>query len=133
MTMGISARDLSDDDLRRELAHLKEKTDDIDSDGTNDQRANHRRRTAELEEEFLRRNPPSAENASPDGSSAHADNDDNRDAQPDRDGTDDVSPAGPDAGPLDDQPQATAPEPRGSSEDPIDTPTDDPARPTNPA
>ena len=29
MSMGVSARDLSDDDLRRELAHLKEKAADI--------------------------------------------------------------------------------------------------------
>lgn len=36
MTAGTSAHNLPDDDLRRELAHIKEKADDIDSGGTAD-------------------------------------------------------------------------------------------------
>ncbi len=61
MSMGVPAADLSDDDLRRELAHLKAKQGDIVSGGTPDQQANHARRTAELEEEFLRRTPANPE------------------------------------------------------------------------
>jgi Family of unknown function (DUF6158) len=57
MTMGIPAGDLSDEDLRRELSHLKEKYVDIFESGTMDQKTNHTRRTGELEEEFLRRTP----------------------------------------------------------------------------
>ena len=55
MTIGIPAGRLSDDDLRHELLQLKKKQDDIQSDGTDAQQANHRRRTAELEAEFLER------------------------------------------------------------------------------
>ena len=42
MTMGISARDLSDEDLRRELMQLKVKGHDLETGGTADQQANHR-------------------------------------------------------------------------------------------
>ncbi len=58
MSLGVTARDLSDEDLRRELAQLKEKAADIDSDGTSHQQANHRARTDELEAEFVRRFAP---------------------------------------------------------------------------
>ncbi len=61
MSMGVPPAGLSDDDLRRELAHLKAKQGDIVSGGTPDQQANHARRTAELEEEFLRRTPADPE------------------------------------------------------------------------
>jgi hypothetical protein len=56
--MGVPARSLSDDDLRRELAQLKMKQAEIMATGTTDQKANHTKRTAELEEEFLNRFSP---------------------------------------------------------------------------
>ena len=117
MTAGINASVLSDDDLRRELAHLKAKTDDIGSGGTAHQQANHRSRTAELEAEFLRRNPAATPDPVHDDKSAHSD---------------DVSPAGPDDGPVDDQPQ-TAAGGEQTAKQPADAPTDDPDRPSNPA
>ncbi|MDQ2837906.1 MAG: DUF6158 family protein [Actinomycetota bacterium] len=55
MALGIPASGLSEDDLRHELLQLKIKQADIQADGTPAQQANHQRRTAELEEEFLRR------------------------------------------------------------------------------
>jgi hypothetical protein len=55
MSTGVPAATLSDDDLRHELAQLKLKQDDIERDGTANQKANHAARTAELEAEFLRR------------------------------------------------------------------------------
>jgi hypothetical protein len=55
MSDGISANTLSDDDLRRELTQLKVKQDDIQRDGTAGQKANHVRRTDQLESEFLQR------------------------------------------------------------------------------
>ena len=136
MTMGVSGRDLSPDDLRRELAHLKEKTGDIAASGTPDQQANHRTRTAELEQEFLRRFPPgspsSSDQAGATGSSGAA-NSSGRGTEE----TEDPSPAGPNDGPLDDQPQVGATQPRPETdqgdESPADAPTDDPQRPANPA
>jgi hypothetical protein len=56
--MGVPARSLSDDDLRRELAQLKMKQEEIMTSGTTEQKANHTQRTAELEEEFLNRFSP---------------------------------------------------------------------------
>lgn len=132
MTMGINARDLSDDDLLRELAHLKQKADDIESGGTADQQANHRRRTAELEEEFLRRNPPGASGASDDPGSPDGNQPGDADSGPSG-GPDDAAPAGPNDGPLDDQPETEPQEQRPESEQPSDAPTSDPARPANPA
>ncbi|MDQ1717073.1 MAG: hypothetical protein QOE89_1026 [Pseudonocardiales bacterium] len=58
MSMGVPARSLSDDDLRRELAKLKVKQAEIMATGTTDQKANHTQRTTELEEEFLNRFSP---------------------------------------------------------------------------
>jgi hypothetical protein len=55
MAQGIAAKQLSDDDLRHELLQLKIKQNDIATDGTPHQQANHRTRTAELEAEFVRR------------------------------------------------------------------------------
>ncbi|MCW2522781.1 MAG: hypothetical protein JWO63_1116, partial [Frankiales bacterium] len=55
MTIGVPAKQLSDDDLRRELLSLKTKQDEILSAGTPAQQANHRARTAELEDEFVAR------------------------------------------------------------------------------
>jgi sarcosine oxidase gamma subunit len=132
MTMGVSARDLSDDDLRRELAQLKEKAADIAAEGTSDQQANHHNRTAELEAEFLRRFLPAREDGSAPGS--------DRSSAPDSSGgaagagTSDVLPAGPDEGPITDQPETDQPDTdRPETDQPSDRPTDDPARPANPA
>jgi Family of unknown function (DUF6158) len=139
MSMGVSPRDLSDDDLRRELAHLKEKAEDIASDGTPDQQANHRTRTAELEAEFLRRflpesaqsgAEPSAGGPAAPGSSGQEDAPDSSAAQ-EVAGSADVSPAGPDEGPLNQQPDPDAHD--GETGQPSDAPTDDPDRPANPA
>lgn len=136
MTMGVSAHDLSPDDLRRELAHLKEKAGDIASTGTPDQQANHRRRTAELEKEFLRRFPPGSDQSAQ--SSGHSES-----AAPSApsgqpvEKASDPSPAGPNDGPINDQPEADAsqhrPETNQGPEQPADAPTDDPRRPANPA
>lgn len=54
---GVPAEQLSDEDLRRELAQLRHKQDDIERDGTEDQKANHARRSDELGSEFARRFP----------------------------------------------------------------------------
>jgi hypothetical protein len=141
MSMGVSARDLSDDDLRRELAHLKEKAADIYADGTSDQQANHRTRTDELEAEFLRRFLP--ENKQGTGSSAGDPSQPDSSAREDAPGaeggpgakhatgTADVNPAGPDQGPVDQQPDPDAND--GEVGEPSDAPTDDPNRPANPA
>ena len=132
MAMGVDAADLSDDDLRRELAQLKSKAVDIDSAGTPDQQANHRRRTAELEEEFLRRNP--REPAKPDRErSAHVSAvSGGGSGQPAA--ADDVAPAGPNDGPVNDQPESDQPRDHPSTPpEPSDAPTDDPDRPANPA
>ncbi|HEX2905015.1 MAG TPA: DUF6158 family protein [Jatrophihabitans sp.] len=55
MTSGVPAAQLSDEQLRHDLAHLKGKQHDIAQDGTADQQRNHADRTAELEAEFVRR------------------------------------------------------------------------------
>jgi hypothetical protein len=55
MAEGIAAQQLSEDDLRRELAHLKETQNEIMANGNPHQQTNHRERTAELEAEFLAR------------------------------------------------------------------------------
>ena len=57
MTMGVPPAELSDEDLRRELLQLKKKQDDIEGEGTEEQKANHARRTGELAAEFGRRFP----------------------------------------------------------------------------
>jgi uncharacterized protein DUF6158 len=142
MSMGVSARDLSDDDLRRELAHLKEKAADIDADGTSDQQANHRRRTDELEAEFLRRFLPESEAGTGPtaGASARPGPSGQQDA-PDSTGgvaaagAADVNPAGPDEGPVNQQPDpdSGAGADHSQAGEPSDAPTDDPDRPANPA
>lgn len=55
MTSGVPAERLSDEELRHDLLQLKNKQADIEAEGTPDQQANHRSRTAELEAEFVRR------------------------------------------------------------------------------
>ena len=136
MSMGVNARDLSDDDLRRELAHLKEKAADIESDGTSDQQANHRRRTDELEAEFLRRFLPESQGATGSTSAGSAAPDST--AAADAGGPVDASPAGPNQGPVEQQPQGEAESGHAESGhaetgQPSDAPTDDPERPANPA
>jgi hypothetical protein len=54
---GVPARDLSDEALERELGHLHETRHDTFLHGSEDALAFHGRRTSELEEEYLRRNP----------------------------------------------------------------------------
>jgi Family of unknown function (DUF6158) len=60
---GIEATDLSDEDLRRELAHLHRTRHDTVLDGSHDALEMHTRRMLSLEQEFLRRLP---EEGSPD-------------------------------------------------------------------
>lgn len=55
MTDGVPAERLSDDLLRHELAQLKRVQDEIESTGTDAQRANHAARLRDLETEFVRR------------------------------------------------------------------------------
>jgi hypothetical protein len=57
---GIPAKTLSDDDLRRELAHLHETRHDTVLGGSESALENHTHRMFELEEEFLRRLPGEA-------------------------------------------------------------------------
>ncbi len=54
---GIAPRELTDEKLERELAHLHETRHDTFLHGSEDALAFHSTRTAELEEEYLRRNP----------------------------------------------------------------------------
>ncbi len=54
---GVPARELSDEALERELGHLHETRHDTFLHGSEDALTFHSRRTAELEEEYLRRNP----------------------------------------------------------------------------
>lgn len=95
MTEGVPAGNLSADDLRRELAHLKETQDHVAVHGTAHQQSNHQSRTAELEREFLRRfaaedqpgrteNPPDDEWGPDDGHDATANESttDDRSARP---------------------------------------------------
>ncbi|MBG0816134.1 hypothetical protein HS045_18450 [Planomonospora sp. ID82291] len=57
MTMGIDPKDLSEDDLIRELRRLHATRTDTFLHGSADALANHSTRTEELEEEYLRRHP----------------------------------------------------------------------------
>lgn len=57
---GIPADALTDDDLRRELAHLHETRHDTVLAGSESALENHTRRMFELEAEFLRRLPGEA-------------------------------------------------------------------------
>lgn len=54
---GIPARDLDDDDLRRELQHLHETRHDTLLGGSEDALQTHTDRMLEMEQEFLRRFP----------------------------------------------------------------------------
>ena len=54
---GISAAQLSDTDLDRELAHLHETRHETFLNGTEDALETHTRRMLELEQEYLRRFP----------------------------------------------------------------------------
>ena len=54
---GIAARDLQDEALERELQHLHETRHDTFLHGSEDALSFHTTRTAELEQEYLRRNP----------------------------------------------------------------------------
>ncbi|GAA2278489.1 hypothetical protein GCM10010149_22560 [Nonomuraea roseoviolacea subsp. roseoviolacea] len=56
-TMGIDPRDLSDDDLLRELRQLHATRTDTFLHGSDDALARHTSRTNELESEYLRRYP----------------------------------------------------------------------------
>lgn len=55
--MGVPAPDLSDEDLARELGHLHETRNETFRHGSDDALTAHTGRTAELEGEYLRRNP----------------------------------------------------------------------------
>ena len=54
---GVPARQLADEALERELAHLHETRHDTFLHGSEDALAFHTSRTAELEQEYVRRNP----------------------------------------------------------------------------
>lgn len=54
---GVPADRLSDADLERELAHLHETRHDTFLHGSQDALSSHTERTAELEQDYLRRNP----------------------------------------------------------------------------
>jgi hypothetical protein len=54
---GIPPTALTDEDLERELKHLHETRNDTFLHGSEDALAFHSSRTADLEEEYLRRNP----------------------------------------------------------------------------
>jgi hypothetical protein len=54
---GIAARELTDEALERELEHLHETRHDTFLHGSEDALHFHTTRTAELEDEYLRRNP----------------------------------------------------------------------------
>jgi hypothetical protein len=57
---GIDAARLTDDDLARELEHLHETRHDVFLHSSDHALHHHTQRTAELEREFLRRNPERA-------------------------------------------------------------------------
>jgi hypothetical protein len=57
MPQGIPASSLDDDDLMRELASLHETRHETLRHGSDDALQTHTERTAELEEEYLRRYP----------------------------------------------------------------------------
>jgi hypothetical protein len=54
---GVAASELTDEALERELEHLHETRHDTFLHGSEDALSFHTTRTAELEEEYLRRNP----------------------------------------------------------------------------
>ena len=54
---GVAASELTDEALERELAHLHETRHDTFLHGSEDALSFHTTRTAELEQEYLRRNP----------------------------------------------------------------------------
>ena len=54
---GVPAAELADADLLRELTHLHETRNQTFLHGSDDALAAHTRRTRELEEDYLRRNP----------------------------------------------------------------------------
>jgi Family of unknown function (DUF6158) len=54
---GVPAGELSEEDLSRELAHIHETRHETFLHGSGDALAAHTRRTAELEDEYLRRHP----------------------------------------------------------------------------
>ncbi len=54
---GVPARELKDEALERELEHLHETRHDTFLHGSEDALAFHSSRTAELETDYLRRNP----------------------------------------------------------------------------
>ena len=56
---GVPARQLADEALERELAHLHETRHDTFLHGSEDALAFNTSRTAELEQEYVRRNPDS--------------------------------------------------------------------------
>jgi hypothetical protein len=57
MTMGIDPRELSEEDLLRELGHVHEMRTETLRHGSDDALENHTLRTRELETEYLRRYP----------------------------------------------------------------------------
>ncbi len=57
MTEGIPARELSDEDLLRELSQLHETRHGTFRHGSDDALVRHTERTAELESDYLRRFP----------------------------------------------------------------------------
>ncbi|MEP6697874.1 MAG: DUF6158 family protein [Pseudonocardiales bacterium] len=57
MSQGIAGRDLDERDLLRELKHLHETRNDTFLHGGADALVTHTARTAELEDEYLRRHP----------------------------------------------------------------------------
>ncbi|MDP9845414.1 hypothetical protein J2853_004625 [Streptosporangium lutulentum] len=57
MTMGIDPKDLSEDDLFRELRQLHATRTETLMHGSDEALANHTTRSEELEQEYLRRNP----------------------------------------------------------------------------
>ncbi|MCW2665845.1 MAG: hypothetical protein JWN57_807 [Frankiales bacterium] len=54
---GVPAEELSDEALERELKHLHETRNDTFLHGSDDALEFHTRRTLELEQDYLRRNP----------------------------------------------------------------------------
>ncbi|GGS63576.1 hypothetical protein GCM10010156_23250 [Planobispora rosea] len=56
-TMGIDPKDLTEEDLLRELRHLHATRTDAFLHGSADALSRHTTRTEELEEEYLRRHP----------------------------------------------------------------------------
>lgn len=82
MSMGIPPEQLSDDELRHELAQLKLKQDDIERDGTPDQKFHHKRRTAELEPSFVERFAAGSDSADADREAAQSDAPQGEDAEP---------------------------------------------------